>query len=563
MLARLFQLYYAIKYLPLRLWHLRGPMERKGFVGIQIDGLAHAHLEEALQRGLLPRLRRRLDRHEYKLHAFPAGLPSATSYAQAGFFYGVNDNIPAFRWYEREDRKVVNCNRPHSAEYLRRRIGERKGVLRGGSSYVNLIDGDADRVALTANSSVPRPFFEELGGFRILLLILLHPVRVLMTLVATVREVFLELYDRYLAGEKRHAVAEGWFPLVRALSSVVLREVQTVAVMADVYAGVPYIFTTFASYDELGHHYGPASRPALKNLRPIFGRILEIEKIIRRLPGRHYDLIVLSDHGQTPGHSFLGLFEATLGEALHQHLEGRRVRVEAGHMDVPLAGTRGIYADHVRRQAAHRSFVTRALRHALARWLQRMTSIETYTPEKYYVDQENDVVVTYSGTLALVYFSRFPHRLSDGQLRQAFPEVLHFLVHHPGIGLVVTQDDEGGAILRSEQGTARLRDGQLDLLDGHDPLAVYKPGPIALRALERLAGFTNAGDLMLFGAYDGANIVCFDDQVGSHGCLGGPQFWPFLLVPNDPRFDQVAITDPRDFYAQVFEPYHPPDDTPD
>jgi hypothetical protein len=71
-----------------------------------------------------------------------------------------------------------------------------------------------------------------------------------------------------------------------------------------------------------------------------------------------------------------------------------------------------------------------------------------------------------------------------------------------------------------------------------------------------MASFPNAGDLIVFGDYDGERIVCFDDQVASHGCLGGPQFWPFVLVPNDPRFDQLLITDPRDIYHQVLAPYH-------
>ena len=260
---RLFEIYYFVKYLPLRLWRHRAPMERKGFVGVQIDGLAHDDLAYAIEQGYAPRLARRLGDREVKLERYPAGLPSATSYAQVGILYGKNDNIPAFRWYERRDRRVVNCNRPHSFEYVRASVGDSPGVLRGGSSYVNLVDGGADRAALTANSSVPRSLFEELGGLRFLLLLLFHPVRLVMMLLASVMEIFFELYDRYLSRSgRRHSVREGWFPIVRALSNVVLRELQTMAVLADVYAGVPYIFTTYASYDELAHHYGPRSRPA-------------------------------------------------------------------------------------------------------------------------------------------------------------------------------------------------------------------------------------------------------------------------------------------------------------
>ena len=553
----LFAFYYFIKYLPLRLWRHRGPMEHRGFIGVQVDGLSHADLMHALERGYLSRLRRQLRTHEFNLLRYPAGLPSSTPYAQAGIFYGENSNIPGFRWYERGDRRVVNCNRPHSVDYLQGRLGSHLGVLRGGSSYVNLIDGGADRAVLTANSSVPRSFFEEIGGFRAFLLALLHPVRVARTLLAALLEVFFELYDRYVSRRgKRDTVTEGWFPLVRALSNVIFREVQTVAVMADIYAGVPYIYTTYAGYDELAHHHGPRSRPALNDLRGIFRRVAEIERIARRLGGRHYDVIILSDHGQTEGTPFLKLFGATLGEAMHRHLEGHRVRVEANPRELPQAATRDLYAEHLHRRAEKRSFLVRRFLRRVARSLRKITSIETYLPEKYYVDEDSDVVVTYSGTLAHVYFSRWGERLDDDAVRREFGGLLDFLVGHPGIGLVATRAAGGGLILRSGAGVARLAEGKLEVLEGGNPLAPYGDVPEARRALERFGAFTNVGDLVLFGAYDGQRIVCFDDHVASHGCLGGPQFWPFLLVPNDPRFDRLAIADPRDLYYQVFLPYH-------
>lgn len=554
----IFAIYYFIKYLPLRLWRHRGPMEHRGFVGVQIDGLSHHDLAYAAERGYLPGLRRRLRNRECKLSRFPAGLPSATSYAQVGMFYGENADIPAFRWYERADRRVVNCNRPHSAEYIRPRLGNRMGILRGGSSYVNLVDGDADRAVLTANSSVPRSFFQEIGGIRLFLLALFHPLRMLMTVLATVREIFFELYDRHTAPGRHSSVVEGWFPIIRALSNVVFREVQTIAVMADVYAGVPYIFTTFTSYDELAHHYGPRSRPALKNLRGIFGRIFEIEKIARRLPGRHYDLIVVSDHGQTPGQPFLRLYGATLGQALHRHFEGRRVREETERQDLPSTQTRGLYADHLQRRAAGLWFFPRSVLRAIATVLRRITNAESYLVEKYYVDPDNDFVVTYSGTLAHVYFSRSAERLDDSAVRREFPDVLAFLVNHPGIGLVASKAPEGGLVLRSRRGVGILKDGEVRVVEGENPLAPYDDaGPVGRRALERMGGFANAGDLILFGDYGPERgFVCFDDQVASHGALGGAQFWPFILLPNDPRFARLTLTDPRDLYAQVFLPYH-------
>jgi hypothetical protein len=60
----------------------------------------------------------------------------------------------------------------------------------------------------------------------------------------------------------------------------------------------------------------------------------------------------------------------------------------------------------------------------------------------------------------------------------------------------------------------------------------------------------NAGDLVLFGAYDPVDDlqVCFDDQVGAHGALGGRQFWPFLLTAARARAPHLPIADPLDLH---------------
>jgi len=34
---------------------------------------------------------------------------------------------------------------------------------------------------------------------------------------------------------------------------------------------------------------------------------------------------------------------------------------------------------------------------------------------------------------------------------------------------------------------------------------------------------------VIFGAYDGYEIVSFDDQIGAHGAAGGNQLYPFLI----------------------------------
>ena len=70
---------------------------------------------------------------------------------------------------------------------------------------------------------------------------------------------------------------------------------------------------------------------------------------------------------------------------------------------------------------------------------------------------------------------------------------------------------------------------------------------------------SNAGDLVLFGAYDPEQelCVCFDDQVGAHGAMGGRQSWPFLMTPRGLVSDDYEINDPLDLHA-IFARYSRP-----
>jgi len=115
---------------------------------LQIDALAYADLRRAMELGYTPTLSRLVNEDGFTLRRWFCGLPSATPYCQAGIFHGENDGIPAFRFYDKAARRVVTCNAPEGVQYIRDRI-RAPGALAEGSSYVNLLDGDASTVAFT------------------------------------------------------------------------------------------------------------------------------------------------------------------------------------------------------------------------------------------------------------------------------------------------------------------------------------------------------------------------------------------------------------------------------
>lgn len=554
--------YYDMKFRAFR--RERRPRdERRGLIMLQIDALAHADLRRALDMGYCPTIARLLRKEGFAIRRWFCGLPSATPYCQAGIFHGENGGIPAFRFYDKAARRVITCNAPHGVQYIRDRIHS-PGALAGGSSYVNLLDGDAQTVAFTVATRERLSVYQRLGGTRMGLLIAIHPLRVARMAVQAIHEWLLEEWERFrgeLAGRATHS--EGIFPFIRILSNVVVRELQTMAIMLDIYLGVPVIYSTFMQYDELGHHFGPSSRQALSDLRRTDARIREIWRMARATSSRRYDLVLLSDHGMTPSVSYRVRFGETLGNTVGRILEGNAIRIGGKALEAHMSFAEDTeYADmgpqvvEAVAQVAPPSNRRRILL-KMRDWLRSRYGLrEIILPEKYLVSRSQDVVVTYSSCLALVYFA-------DDERRLELPDVIRdrrranlyaMLLGHPGVGLVGTRLGKG-IHLESRVGRAKIVDGTLEVTAGSNPLDVYGTEPYIVRAVHDLVMQPNAGDLVLFGAYDGYDIVSFDDQVGAHGSAGGDQVYPFLITPADLEIANARIEDARDIHEEILMRY--------
>lgn len=70
-----------------------------------------------------------------------------------------------------------------------------------------------------------------------------------------------------------------------------------------------------------------------------------------------------------------------------------------------------------------------------------------------------------------------------------------------------------------------------ELVNGQGPLAPFGPGAAA--AVRRTDTFPHVADIMVNSMYDGVTgrVHAFEEQIGSHGGLGGEQSRPFLLWP--------------------------------
>jgi Type I phosphodiesterase / nucleotide pyrophosphatase len=110
---------------------------------------------------------------------------------------------------------------------------------------------------------------------------------------------------------------------------VLVRDLIVFGVLTDMMRGKPAVYATFSSHDAVAHHSGlerPDTLEALRKLDQQFGRIARA----RQFAPRPYELVVLSDHGQTQGATFKQRNGYTLGELVDRSIDvGTVSHVEA------------------------------------------------------------------------------------------------------------------------------------------------------------------------------------------------------------------------------------------
>ena len=130
--------------------------------------------------------------------------------------------------------------------------------------------------------------------------------------------------------------APAHYALVRAWATVVQRDLQVAAVVGDILAGRPVVYTTFLAYDEVAHHSGIERHDTLAVLRELDRQIARIASACADAP-RPYRLVVLSDHGQSQGETFRDRYGETLEDLVRSACDAGDREAHAGGEDDALA----------------------------------------------------------------------------------------------------------------------------------------------------------------------------------------------------------------------------------
>ncbi len=552
---------------------------RAGLIILQIDGLSHQTLLAALDRGAMPYLKRLIERDGHRLQGWWCGVPSSTPAIQGGLMYGNNENVPAFRWYEKQTGQTFVAKHPQDAHLMQERLSEgRSGLLTGGSSYVNLLDGGARLALFTVSALNPQRLFENVRGVGFAMLLLLSPLRLLRIIGNAIwdygRDLGRRLVTRFdtALGRRRRRFSP-IASLFQIIASVIFRELQTFGILTDIYRRIPAIYANFYGYDEVAHQLGVLDDETARVLKGIDHQVKEIDTARKRFSFRRkYDLFIFSDHGMSPSTPFKELYGESLGELL--------ARLVAQHSKRPISlDERGDGQPHANTEArfllnelegiqANLSPRSQKLAGLLRDFVARRVPAEDAATSEWDLSRQCDLILRNSGTVSHVYFTLTRHQMDMSEIELIYPGLLRQLVEHPGPGLILGRE-RGQAMVMTINGLRQLNPAGrpadplvLDLLDNlPDPL-------LAAAQLARLTCFSNSGDLVIFGRWDSrGQVVCFEPHWATHGGVGGEQNRPFMLLPPHLDWDISRVTGPEQLYPLFMGRYGlqkpPPADQPD
>ncbi len=497
----------------LRLGHAPAAGGRR-FLIVQIDGLSRAVLEQGLAEGRMPFLRRLLTRHGYRVEPMAVGLPSSTPAFQLSAMYGVRPDIPGFHYHDKRRRSDVYFPRGGDAAWVEQtQAAGRRGILDGGSAYGCVFTGGALN-NLWSFAMLKRPSASGvLRAFSAIVVLAWVVVKATALTLGELGRAVLRLVADPV-GETRR----GWKWLAIKIGvSVWVRQLFTLAVARDVYAGVRAIYVNYLDYDVLAHAYGPRHRRALRSLRRVDRSIRQLWRTMRRVSEHRYDLYVLSDHGQ-------------LHCIPYVQLQGRSLeRVLIEDFFAP-AGAQVVSPEvpHGRRLA--RGIKATRSHRAPGMWQRFVNYLEQDFPrlmgELPEAREHDGVRVIGAGPNAFVYFLEAPEGLGLEWIDQRWPGLADEISRSRGIGFV---------LVRSAVGTICIVRGKRYRLDRDEagPFAARSDRAVVLAYIRDLMAMASAGDLVIYGHDAPDGNVSYVAEIGAHAGPSGDELYTFVVCGRD------------------------------
>jgi hypothetical protein len=476
---------------------------------VQIDGLAHSVLDEAIREGRMPFLARLL-RTTHRLEPMTVGMPTSTPAFQMAAMFGVRPDIPGFHFHDKRRRADIYFPRAGDAAHVEKeQASGRRGIVTGGSTYGCIFTGGASN-NLFSFSMIKRPsgvgLLAALSAFVVLAWVIVKCLA--LTGVALVR-----FFLRLLA-DPLEARPSGWKWLaIKVGMSIWLRELFTLSVARDLYAGVPVVYVNYLDYDVYAHGFGPRHRRARRALRRVDRAIHQLWRVCRRVPEYGYDVYVLSDHGQAHCVPFQNLTHGVpLDRVLFDEFFSSSSEASPGR-------PRGRHlASGIKAMRSHRG-------HGL---FQRFMN---YLDEDFgaRIDpapesaERDSVRIVSAGPNAFVYFVDTEEPLTIEQVDARHPALAERISMLPGIGFILVRGAAGAVCV--------WRGKRVSLREDAGPFSGRADEALVLQGIQDLMGMRTAGDLVIYGHDAPAGNVSYIPEIGAHAGPSYDELHTFIVGP--------------------------------
>ena len=499
---------------------------------VQIDGLSRAVLDLALSQGRVPHLARLIQKGGYRLQDMSVGMPTSTPAFQLAAMYGVHPDIPGFHYHDKRSRTDVYFPRGGDAARVEaQQAGDRVGIVDQGSAYGCVFTGGALNNAFNF-ATLKRP-----TGTGIVQAVSAFVVVGWVMVKSTVRSI-IELTHAVLrliadpVGES----TRGWkWLLLKIGVSIWLRQLFTLAVSRDLYAGVPAIYVNYLDYDVFAHSYGPRHPRALRALARVDRSLRQLGEILRRVPEYGYEVYVLSDHGQA---ATVPYSRVRAGKRLERELFDEYLLPAHQHESAccpPFAPRRSRLASGI--DAYHDA--------APAVWQRFVNYLEDDFPwvlgEVRQAREHGGVRVVVAGPNAFVYFLDTAAPLTLEGVDERAPSLADDISRGPGIGFVLARSADGPVcVWRGKR--YRLRAEEAGPFAGRPDLGLVLDG------IRDLMAMRSAGDLVIYGNGSPDGDVSFIPEHGAHAGPSADELHTFIITPPGARLPS-PLTHPTQLYG--------------
>ncbi|MFQ5923183.1 MAG: hypothetical protein ACE5M4_10095 [Anaerolineales bacterium] len=320
-----------------------------------------------------------------------------------------------------------------------------------------------------------------------------------------------------------------------------MRELNIYTILGDIFSGRSVVYATFVGYDEIAHHSGVLDPGAFDILYKLDQQFRRLATAVPNAP-RPYHFVILSDHGQTGGATFKQRYGKSLQEYVQELMETEGAVVGDVASGEDWGHLSAYFTDTIQNEnSASSKVAARALK---GRTKDGQVSLGPEAKERAEIDkaseegEQPDVVALASGNLGLVYFTKWPERMTQEQIDSACPAVLPGLREHELVGFVMVHSEKDGPVVFCNGGIYYLQDNRVE---GPNPLEIF--GPNAANHLRRTDSFPNCPDILVNSFYNAETNegAAFEELIGFHGGLGGTQTQPFILHPAELKVEGEMV----------------------